>query len=130
MNHVALIGRLVADPELKYTQSGTAVCHIRLARNERHGEKEKSLFLDVTAWGKLAETLNTHKKQGDQIAITGRLDYQSWTDADGHKRSKVALIADSVEFLARKQTGNGKTESFETHAAAPKSAEVVEEIPF
>ena len=130
MNHVALIGRLVADPELRYTQSQTAVCHIRLARNERHGEKEKSLFVDVTAWGKLAETIAQHKKQGDQVAIAGRLDYQSWTDSDGRKRSKVAIIADSVEFLARKQNGNGKTESLETHAAPHSNAEVVEEIPF
>jgi len=132
MNHISIIGRLVQDPELRYTQSGTAVCHFRLARNEKHGDKEKPLFIDVTAWGKLGETIQQHKKQGDQVAVDGRLDFSEFTTTDGQKRSKVSIVAASIEFLARKN-GNGKDTTADAHVAAPPAARadlVEEEIPF
>lgn len=133
MNHISIIGRLVHDPELRATLNGTAVCHIRIARNEKHGEKEKSVFVDVTAWGKLGETIAAHKKQGDQVAVSGRLDYSEYTTNEGQKRSKLSITAESIEFLARKN-GNGKDEHASTDTRAhnnSKAAEVVEEvIPF
>ena len=132
MNHISIIGRLVQDPELRFTQSGTAVCHIRIARNERYGEKEKALFIDVTAWGKLGETINQHKKQGDQVAVDGRLDFSEFTTTDGQKRQKHSIVASSIEFLARKN-GNGKDHGAEPHADAQHAqapAVVEEEIPF
>ena len=128
MNQVSLIGRLVHDPELRFTKSGTAVCNFRLARNEKHGEQEKPLFIDVTAWGKLGETVKEHKHQGDQVAISDRLDYSEYTDSENHKRSKLSVVAASIEFLAKKN-GNGKdaSASTDTHAAPHRKADIVEE---
>lgn len=134
MNHVSIIGRLVRDPELRTTTKGTAVTNIRIARNERYGETERTLFVDVTAWGKLAETLKEHKHQGDQIAVSGRLHYDEYTDTDGVKRSRLSVTADSIEFLAKKQNGESKDQHASagaTHTAVPTSDPAEgEEIPF
>lgn len=135
MNHCCVIGRLVRDPDLRYTTKGTAVSNFRLARNERHGETERTLFVDVTAWGKLAETVKVHKHQGDQVAVSGRLHFDEYTDSDGAKHQRLSITAESIEFLAKKQNGNGKdlqADSHASHAHAPNTgAEVAEEeIPF
>lgn len=135
MNSVSLIGRITRDPELRYTAQGTAVVNLRLARNERHGEKDQPLFVDVTVWSKQAECCAAHKKKGDQIAVSGRLEYSEFTDNEGRKQSRLRIVAHSVEFLARKN-GNGHDTDAEAlniqkpapAAHADESHE--EEIPF
>lgn len=135
MNQVSIIGRLTKDPELRYTSQGNAVANLRLARNERHGEKDQPLFVDVTVWQKQAESVAQHKKKGDQIAVSGRLEYSEFTDNEGRKQSRLRIVAHSIEFLARKN-GNGHdtdADAAQTHTAAPRTsaAEAVEEeIPF
>ena len=135
MNQVSIIGRLTADPTLRFTAQGTAVANLRLARNERHGEKDQPLFVDVTVWSKQAECCAQHKKKGDQIAVSGRLEYSEFTDNEGRKQSRLRIVAHSVEFLSRKN-GNGHDTDAEapqhTQSAAPaESAEIAEEeIPF
>ena len=135
MNQVNIIGRLTADPILRFTTQGTAVANLRLARNERHGEKDSPLFIDVSIFGKSAESTSAHKKKGDQIAVSGRLEYSEFTDNEGRKQSRLRIVAHSVEFLARKG-GNGHDTDAE-HAdtqnapAAAHTAEALEEeIPF
>lgn len=135
MNTVSIIGRLTKNPELRFTSKGTAVANFRLARNERVGEKEQPLFVDVTAWGKLAETINAHKKQGDQVAVSGRLEYSEFTDSEGRRQSRLRIVAHSVEFLARKNVNGHDTDAeaapTQNAANAPADAEVLEEeIPF
>lgn len=135
MNSVSLIGRLCADPTLRFTTQGTAVANLRLARNERHGDKDYPLFIDVSIFGKSAESTAAHKKRGDQIAVSGRLEYSEFTDNEGNKHNRLRIVAHSVEFLARKN-GNGHDTDAE-HAdtqKAPASATAAEsleeEIPF
>jgi single-strand DNA-binding protein len=105
MNSVNLIGNLTRDPELKDTKSETSVCSIRLAVNAR-GENVD--YFDVTAFGKLAETIAEHLAKGRQIGVSGRLSSSEWEAEDGSKRSRVEVIAQDVRFLGSKPNGNGE----------------------
>jgi single-strand DNA-binding protein len=106
MNNVQLIGHLTRDPELRYTPSAVAVCDVGLAVNERFknaaGEtKEKVLFVDVTVWGKPAESLAKYMAKGSPVAVTGSLQLDQWENEKKEKRSKITVRADRVEFLHR-----------------------------
>ena len=103
-NRVILAGHMTRDPELTFTNSGIAVCALGLAVNRRKpkdgGDPEVDFF-DVTAWRELGETIANYKKKGDPILVEGRLQFRSWEGQDGSKRSKVDVVADNVQFLAR-----------------------------
>lgn len=101
---VTIDGRVAAEPELRFGQSGTAVCRLRLVaadrrKNESSGEWEDgdTLWLDATCFGKLAENVVESVKKGDLVLVYGKLRTEEWQDRDsGQKRSKVTMIADSV----------------------------------
>jgi single-strand DNA-binding protein len=98
-NKAIVMGNLTRDPELRYTQSGTAVATFGVAINEKYDGKENVVFIDVTAWGKLAETCNEFISKGKQVLIDGKLNYSSWEDDSGKKRVKVGVTASHVVFL-------------------------------
>lgn len=101
MNVVALIGRMVADPELKYTPSGLAVCSFRIAvdrRFKREGDQTAD-FIDVVAWKQSAEFAANYLTKGRLVSVEGRLQQRSWVQQDGQKRSKVEVVANSVQGL-------------------------------
>jgi len=105
INKVTLIGHLGADPELRYTPSGTAVCKLRLATTERYtdkaGEKqERTEWHRVTAWGKLAEICGQYLHKGRLIFIEGRLRNDTW-EQDGVKRYSYEIVADEMKMLGR-----------------------------
>lgn len=110
INRVVLVGNLTRDPELRHIPSGTAVCELGIAVNDRmkQGDEwvEKANFFDVTVWGAQAESCSRYLAKGRQVAIDGRLDHQTW-EKDGQKRSKVKIIAQNVQFLGGKQDGSG-----------------------
>jgi single-strand DNA-binding protein len=118
-NKVQLMGNLTRDVELRYTASGAAVASFGLAVNRKfkQGEewKEEVCFIDITVWGKQGENCAEYLSKGSLVFIDGRLNYQTW-ESDGQKRSKLEVVANSVQFLDSKQAG-GK--------AAPDS-----DIPF
>ena len=95
INRIIIIGNLTRDPELKYLQSGTAVCNFSIANNKTYnsgGEKKKETsFFECIAWSKLAETINEYCKKGNRIGIEGRLQQRTWNDTEGKKRSKVEI---------------------------------------
>ena len=123
MNSVTLIGRLGKDPELRSTQTGTPVCNFSLATTRKSGGKEETQWHNCVAWQKTAELCSQYLKKGRQVAIQGRIDYRTWEDKEGNKRTKTEIIAEHVEFLA---DGSGKRQE-----AAPAAAEPVEDsIPF
>jgi single-strand DNA-binding protein len=101
LNRVTLSGRLVADPELKYLPSGTAVTNLRLASNRSftsNGERrEEAVFVDVEVYGKPGEALVQHKTKGDFLLIDGRLRQHTW-ERDGQRHSRLAIVADQVSF--------------------------------
>jgi single-strand DNA-binding protein len=109
VNQVIEIGNLTRDVDLRFTPKGTAVAQIGIAVNEAYttsdGEKrEKTIFLDVKVWGKLAELCAEYLKKGSSALFIGRLDQEVWDDKQtGQKRSKIIIVADQVRFLGGKQ---------------------------
>lgn len=101
---VTVDGRLAADPELRFSQAGTAVCRLRLVaadrrKNEATNEWEdaSTLWLDATAFGKMAENAVESLAKGDLVLAHGRLQTDEWVDRDsGQKRSKITMIIDAI----------------------------------
>ena len=110
-NKVLIIGNLTRDPELRYVQSGRPVCKFGLATNRRFkkadGEMgEETCFVDVTVWGRQAETVNEYLRRGAGAFVEGRLAFETW-ETEGQKRSKHTIVADRVQFLPRGGGGGG-----------------------
>lgn len=102
MNTVNLIGRLTKDVELRYTPGkGTAVCNISLAVNKYNASsgKNEAIFIPVVIWGKQAESIANYMTKGCQIAVTGSLDVNAWTDKEGKKHYDTVVFAEKVSFL-------------------------------
>lgn len=105
LNKVLLIGNLTRDPEVRFTPKGQAVCELGLAVNRRYrlesGEvREEVCFVDVTFWGRQAETIGKWMKKGRPIFVEGRLQMDTWDDkATGQKRSKMRVIGVEFQFL-------------------------------
>ena len=126
MNKVILTGNLTRDPELKKLKEDKQLVEFGLALN---GRGDKTVFVDVKAFGKTAELVAQHKKKGDPVAVDGRLELDSWEDkATGQKRSKLYVVAENVEFLS----GGNKTESKgSTKTSDPEvPAQEESDIPF
>lgn len=135
---VAVEGRLVAEPELRFSQSGVAVARLRVVaadrrRNEHSGEWEDgdTLWLDVTAFKQLAENVVESLVKGDLVIVTGKLRTEEWTDRDTQaKRSKVTMVADSVgPSLQFRQTPHGSKQR-EPAARQEQSSSPDNEPPF
>lgn len=102
MNVVCLIGRLVTDPEMKYTPSGVAVATTRIAVNRNQkGEDGKPIadFFDLTLWNKAAEFASQYLGKGRLVAIHGSLQQNTWTDQSGAKRSAVKVTVNEIQGL-------------------------------
>src|SRR6476659_3697391 len=112
-NKVILMGNLTRDPELRYTPKGTAVAKLGLAVNrtwktETGETKEEVTFVDVDAFGRQAETIAQYCKKGRPLFIEGRLRLDSWDDKQtGQKRSKLGIVAETVQFLGSPGEGGG-----------------------
>lgn len=122
LNSVILIGRLVRDPDMRYTAAGKGVCGFTLAVDRpfanQDGEREAD-FLDVVAWGKLAETCANHLSKGRLVAVSGRIQTRTWTAKDGSKRKAVEVVAEQVRFLDRPATNAEAAEEAVEDAEAP-----------
>jgi single-strand DNA-binding protein len=104
LNQVIIIGRLVRDPEIKYTTAGTPVTKFSIANNagftQNNEKKDVVNYFDVVVWGNQAENCEKYLKKGSQAAIEGHLRQNRWTDqATGKTLSKVEINANSVQFL-------------------------------
>ena len=116
MNSVQLVGRLVADPELRTTNAaGIPVANFRVAINR--GKDKPADFIPVIAWEKEAENVAKYMKKGERVGVEGRLQTRNY-EVDGQKRFAMEVVARHVEFLEPKHNG-------------PSDAvEVPEDIPF
>lgn len=102
INEIVISGNLTRDPELRYTPAGKAVTDISIAVNSGFGDKAKTIFLDVTAWGKYAEIACEHLSKGSGIIVAGELSQETWTDkTSGQKRSKIKVMARTIKFGER-----------------------------
>ena len=112
MNSIIIKGRLTADPELKYTQSNTAVTSFGVAVNRRFAQEgqQDTDFFNVTAWNKTAEFITKYFKKGQEILIQGRLQQRTWETESGEKRYAVDIVAEQVEFCGSKKDNSSEGE--------------------
>jgi single-strand DNA-binding protein len=137
VNVVILIGRLTRDAELKFTNSGMAICKFSIAINTRKksGDQwvDEAHFFDVVYWGKGGEAVSKYLIKGKQVAVEGELRQNRW-EQDGQARSKVEINANNVQLLGGGQAGssqgsspqgerNGNTERYEHDAQERSHAE-------
>jgi single-strand DNA-binding protein len=115
MNKVVLIGRCVADPELRFTPgSGASVTSITLAvdkYNTKTGQKEAD-FVPVVIWGKQAESTAQYMTKGSQMAISGRIQTRSYDAKDGTKRYVTEVVATEVQFLSKSNNNVSNSDAF------------------
>ncbi|MEG0750916.1 MAG: single-stranded DNA-binding protein [Oscillospiraceae bacterium] len=110
LNHVTLMGRLVADPELRHTPNNVAVTKFTIAvdRNfAKQGEEKKTDFIDIQAWRNTAEFICKYFTKGRMIAIEGALQVDRYTDKEGNKRNAVFISASDVYFADSKNGSSG-----------------------
>ena len=129
LNSVQLIGRLVADPELRYTQKGSPVCGFRVATTRRYKNKEtgetqeETLFINIVAWRRRAELANEYLKKGSAVLLEGYLRSRQWETNQGDKRSTIEIVARRIQFLdVIEQAAPAPTE---TSTEAPAEVEEV-----
>lgn len=106
LNKVILMGRLTADPELRRTQSNTAVTSFTLAVGRsfsRQGEQPQTDFIDVVAWSSTAEFVSKWFRKGLLVAVCGRLQVRNWEDKQGQKRRSYEVVAEEVHFAESKK---------------------------
>lgn len=106
LNRVILMGRMVADPELKTTNSGVSVCSFRIAVDRsyvKNGEQRQADFFDIVAWRSSAEFVCKHFTKGSLIAIDGQLQSRQYQTKDGSNRSAVEVVADSISFTGERK---------------------------
>lgn len=105
VNKLILQGRLVADPELRQTTSGTNVCNFRVAWAEKYKETENKLFLSCTAWRGTGEMIARHFSKGKEIILEGKLSTRSYTDKNGQDRQTTELTVERAHFAGSKADG-------------------------
>ena len=102
-NKVILIGNLTRDIELRHTQGGLAIAKLGMAINRKftqNGEtKETTCFVDLTAFGRQAETLSQYVSKGSPLFVEGRLEYSTWESQEGGKRSKLEVVIENFQFM-------------------------------
>jgi len=134
VNKVILVGNLGRDPEIRYTQQGTAVANFSLATTNRFknrsGEmEERTEWHRIVAWDKLAEICGQYLAKGRQVYIEGRLQTRDWEDKDGNKRSTTEVVAQTMQMLGRREASSSSGASMSS-GSEPMPDGPEDEIPF
>ena len=111
LNKIFIMGRLTRDPELRHTQTGTAVASFTLAverdfKDRNSGERATD-FIDIVAWSQTGEFVSRFFTKGRMAVVEGRLQMRDWTDKDGNKRRSAEVVADNVYFGDSKREAEG-----------------------
>ena len=105
-NKVILLGNLTRDPEVRYLPSGTAVASFAIAVNRRYKQgdetKDEVSYIDIVVFGKTAENCGQYLNKGDGVLVDGRIQQRRWETEDGQKRSKVEVVAQTVNFMPKR----------------------------
>jgi single-strand DNA-binding protein len=133
VNKVILVGNLGADPEMRYTAGGTAVCRLSVATSRRFTDKqgnrqEETAWHRVDVWGKMAETCAQYLSKGRQVYIEGRLKYGSY-EKDGVKHYTTDIVAENMQMLGGSGPGNRGQEP-EPPFGPPSGGMPEDDIPF
>ena len=116
VNRVILSGRLTADPEIRYTSSGVAVCNMRMASNRSYKNasgdyEQETTFFGAVAWQKLAEICSQYLSKGSPVLVEGRLRSRTWTDSNsGQNRAVLEVHAEQVQFLEKRDDTESEPE--------------------
>ena len=121
-----LIGRLGQDPEIRYTQSGSAVANVTIATNDywtdkQGGKQERTEWHSLVLWGKLADLAQSYLKKGSQVYVEGRLQTRDWEDQQGQKHYKTEVVVTTMQFLDSKMADSSSNTEYSATAAAPQS---------
>jgi single-strand DNA-binding protein len=133
VNKVILVGHLGADPELRYTADGTAVCNFRMATTEKFKDRqgnmqERTEWHKVVAWRNLAEVCGRYLSKGRQVYIEGKIQNDTW-EKDGVKQYSYKILADTVQFLGGAGSG-GRGPEAEPPFGPPEGNAPEDDIPF
>lgn len=111
LNHITIMGRLVRDPELRYTSSQTPVASFTLAVDRdfasRDGGERQTDFIDCVAWRQSAEFVNKYFTKGSMAVVAGRLQIRDWNDRDGNKRRSAEVVVENIYFGESKRREDG-----------------------
>jgi single-strand DNA-binding protein len=140
-NKVMLMGHLTRDPQAKYLPNQSAITEFGLAcnrhyKNQQGEEKEETLFVDCTAFGRQAEVIHKFCQKGKPLFVEGRLKHDTWTDkTTGAKRSKISVVVETFQFLTGPADSSVKPAMVSDNAAkvtteAPALAYAEADIPF
>jgi len=122
MNKVIILGRLTANPEIRYTQAGKAVASLTIAVNRGFGS-DSADFINCVAWEKLAEIIGNNLSKGSQVLVEGRIQNRSYENNQGEKRVITEVVLNNIEFVGSKKKNETDIDSF--------GAEIQDEqIPF
>lgn len=121
VNKVILVGNLGQDPELRYTNSGTAVCNFRIATNESYKDSsgqmvDKTEWHNVVTWAKLAEICGEYLRKGSQVYIEGSLQTRSYDDRDGNTKYVTEVKAREMQMLGGRGEGSGNGQAKQRQA--------------
>ena len=110
INKVILIGNLGADPEVRYTQSGSPVCNFKIACSEKYKDasgnmQENTEWVPIVAWSKLAEICSQYLHKGSRVYIEGRMQTRKWQDQSGTDRYTTEIVAREMKMLDGKKDG-------------------------
>lgn len=144
LNCTTLIGRLIADPELKTTNSGKSVATFRIAVDRafvKQGEQRQADFITIVAWGNQALFVSRYFSKGSMIGIQGRIQTRNYEDNNGNKRTAFEVVATEVSFCGGKNEGNNPgtpdsspaTPTVPTYTPAPADFEEItddDDLPF
>lgn len=132
MNKVVLMGRLTKEPEMRATQSNTAVCSFSLAVNRRFKQEGQpdADFINVVAWAKTAEFVSKYFTKGQQIGVIGRIQTRNYDDKDGKKVFVTEVVAEEAYFAESKKEQNTTSEPNVTTSAGFMAVEGDSDLPF
>lgn len=132
LNVAAIMGRLVADPELKHTPSDVAVTTFRVAVDrsyQKPGTERQADFIDVVAWRGTAEFVCKYFQKGSMIAVTGSIQTRNYEDKQGNKRTAFEIVASDVSFCGSKRESGGTGSSYGAGEPAPQKPAFSEPAP-
>ena len=120
LNVVAIMGRLVADPELRTTPAGHSVCSFRIACDRSYaqqGQERQADFIDIVAWRQQADFVSKYFQKGSMIAVEGRLQTRNYQDKNGNNRTAVEVVANNISFAGTKRQDGQSVPSYEQQTA-------------
>lgn len=122
LNRAILMGRLVADPELRQTPNGVSVVSFRIAVDRNYSSKDgarQADFIDIVAWRQSAEFVSRYFSKGKMIIVEGSIQTRNYEDKNGNKRTAVEVVADNVQFGESKNASAGASQGYSGGAPAP-----------